>query len=367
MHGKNVEFFCANAPGKAYLAGEMSLGFADVPATSGMWGFVLICRLTQRRAVVLEMPVAYGTHSDKNMVIDLMRWAGFTVVWEGYLDPCQMVPLHRRRHYTVFWNSADAGSVGKPFRMIRLGDRGDLACNDVIWSNMPGTTLDAIRVKGASLTKLNCRELLPKYMQHRQGSALQIRLLDQSKPMPPFGASHGELLRLPWPMLRTRGLHMAILEPQPDVVRLISKWEALGAMGLPIDTILPEPESDAFAILGEGTIPAAAMVILASVIGHRHEDPMQEDELINYVDEGNHEADGLRGTYMDSHSSRPDIITLNGRMIESFPICFSMGDFLRLRWGNHSDHEWEEVDIFKKVELPEIGPLEPSENNESSE
>ena len=318
----------------------------------------------------------------------------------------------------------------------------------------------------------------------------------------------------------------------------------LKAYGFPVDTILPELETDGMALLGDATLPASALVVLGSVIAHRREDPMPEDELIGFVDEGfkensrgwerdfasycpvnrsgwtmiwnkddtagrgdagvlarriqglqenlnaltygwpqggakrpfypesvrvtyedleanpgphvlmthrvfqaysgyhdiilndedlvvkvhqdvadflqvpaaslalarvrseNPEAmnwivageifarnagkalvlvdtaipmahwlqelcelNDLKTTYLDSHGAPPDIITLNGTLVEDFPITLESGDFLRLRWDNHSDHEWEDIDIFKKFDAPAVVPpgSPPPEEDESSQ
>ena len=99
MHTKNVEVFCVSPPGKAYQAGDRSQGMADGQSTSAMWQFFMICRFTQRRSIILEIPVAFAQHKDKQTTMDIMKWAGYTAIWEGFFDPCQMVPAHKRRFY----------------------------------------------------------------------------------------------------------------------------------------------------------------------------------------------------------------------------------------------------------------------------
>ena len=43
-------------------------------------------------------------------------------------------------------------------------------------------------------------------------------------------------------------------------------------------------------------------------------------------------------------------------MLRTSLSVLSMGDFLRLRWDSHSEHEWEEVDIFKQLDGIHMAP-----------
>ncbi|CAE7413448.1 unnamed protein product [Symbiodinium sp. CCMP2592] len=513
MHDSNVEILCAAPPGAAFQAGAVSVGFDDGQKAAPIWQFFLMARLTQRRAIVLEMPPAFGSHDDKTLTVDIMKWAGYVLKWEGHIDTPEMIPAYHKKFFMIFWNGADSPSAHVPFKMLPLGQRGEMACNEAIWDHMPADHLYALQLREVDYPKVTSRELLPRTLQGKPGAAVQLRVVDQSRPLPPTTTSYGTILRAPWASLQKR------------------------------DTILPEPEADAMMLIGECTTPAQAMLVLGSVIAHRQEAPMEEDHLLRYLDEGLRQyKDGwlpwnvavpycrstwcmvmraddpgrsstgtlasrlaslqanldtltygytqgrrmplfseeirveyerffaqepppvqmthrlfeafcgyhdllldddestesvhqkiadfllipaerlvavpvrckdpsmarwivvgevissstnkalvlvdaaipqahwlpdpiqksdLATTYLDAHGSFPDIVMLNGEIVDElqWPLPALNGDFFRLRWDNHSDNEWQDVDVFKQFdEIERTLPDTPQpEDNESSE
>ena len=77
-------------------------------------------------------------------------------------------------------------------------------------------------------------------------------------------------------------------------------------------------------------------------------------------------------TYQDQHSSLPDAVEVNGILVQQWPIALTSGDYIRLRWNGHSDHEdWKDLDVFDHMEtnqedMPEPPNTPPPERAESS-
>ncbi|CAE7253684.1 unnamed protein product [Symbiodinium sp. CCMP2592] len=76
----------------------------------------------------------------------------------------------------------------------------------------------------------------------------------------------------------------------------------------------------------------------------------------------------LRMTWSPHHSGAPDVITLNGKTVPTWPVNISSGDLLVVRWDGHSEAEnAKDLDIFRKLDgRPEPPASPPREDEESS-
>ncbi|CAE7817828.1 unnamed protein product [Symbiodinium sp. CCMP2592] len=285
LHDKNVEIACASPPSMGYRATGDGAGLKDGKASVGWMQLFVVARLTQRRAFIIEALPALATHEDLELIIRIMRWAGYTTIWHGFLDAQKLVPVERKRFFMVCWNTADGASLCKPFHLMNLGPREPKQCHEALWHGMPGETLSTVKLRPVDISKVTSRELLPKYQQNIPGSPLHIRIVDQAKPMPPLLGNYRAILNTPWVTLKKKGLHLPLVFQGADI-RMLSRWELLKAFGLSGKTIMPDNEDDAHILLGQALTPAQAMVMLASVIGHRAENTLDNEDMIRYLDQG---------------------------------------------------------------------------------
>ena len=122
-----------------------------------------------------------------------------------------------------------------------------------------------------------------------------------------------------------------------------------------------DPVMERWIVVGELFANALdkALVLIDAAIPQAHWMPVPLDKV------------DLARSYLDSHGSFPDVVMLNGDLLDElqWPIVVQHGDFLKLRWDNHSDHEWQDVDVFKKFdEIDGALPDTPqSEGHESSD
>ncbi|CAE7560132.1 unnamed protein product [Symbiodinium sp. CCMP2456] len=301
IHGKNVEVACASPPSDGYKAAGDSEGLKNGKASIAWMQLFIVARLTQRRVFVIETLPGLARHDDLQVIIRIMRWAGYTTTWYGFLDSSCFVPIERKRFFLICWNTADTDSLMKPFQMMKFGPREPKQCLSAIWHMMPGELLSTVKLRPMDITKVTSRELLPKYQQNIPGSPLHIRIINQAKPAPPLLGNYRHILDTPWVTLKKRGLNLPLVF-QGAEVRMISRWELLRLFGLPATTILPDNEDDAHILLGQALTPAQAIVVLASVVGHRAEDPMDNDTMLRYLDAGLQE---LETTWCPFSNMRP--------------------------------------------------------------
>ena len=75
--------------------------------------------------------------------------------------------------------------------------------------------------------------------------------------------------------------------------------------------------------------------------------------------------ESLRITYNFQHSGQPDIITVNGNTVPTWPTNISSGDYIKLRWDGHSESENSRaLDIFKQFdEMPSPPPSPPGQGH----
>ena len=285
IHGKNVEVACASPPCLGYRATGEGDGLRDGRASVGWMQLFAIARFTQRRAFVIEALPGLATHEDLDLIIKIMRWAGYATIWHGFVDAQNLVPVERKRFFLVCWNMADEASLSRPFRLMNYGPREPKQCHDVMWRAMPGETLSTVKLRPTDISKVTSRELLPKYQQNIPGSPLHIRIVNQAKPLPPLLGNYRLILNTPWFTLKKKGLHLPLVFQGGDI-RMISRWELLKAFGFPAKTILPDNEDDAHILLGQALTPAQAIVVLLSVICHRAESTFDNEDMTRYLDHG---------------------------------------------------------------------------------
>ena len=105
--------------------------------------------------------------------------------------------------------------------------------------------------------------------------------------------------------------------------------------------------------------------------------PLILDQAIVLVDTGIPQAqwlptetalEDLRKTYYEHHASYPESVEINGHQVEHWPIVLSSGDFLRLRWNGHSDHEdWKDHMNANEEDIPPPPQTPQGEDPASSE
>ncbi|CAE7213940.1 unnamed protein product [Symbiodinium sp. CCMP2456] len=286
FHDANVEVVCASPPCSAWGNHGSNGGFKDIMGTASWWQMVMIARLTQRRAFVVEASVAFAAHEDASTFDDVMRWAGYVVVWKGTLvDADKMVAAERTRYCMVYWNSADYPSAGLPFHMLNIGDRPKVPFAEAMWKNMPPEVWQATQIKPEQMAKITSRELLPIHQRRLPGSALHLRVVNPTKPLPGIPSAYHRVLDMPWPTLMKRGMYLPLVVKQGNL-RLLNMWEVLKAIGLHGEMILPEPQDDATTLLAQALPPALALQVLGAVLAHRHEAFVSDDQLLRYLEAG---------------------------------------------------------------------------------
>ena len=284
VHEKNIEIICASPPVYPFLAdGD---GLAGGKKALSWWQMFLLLRLTQRRVFILETLPRAAHHEDMKLIMDILRWCGYRCVWKGFIGASQHAAVERNRYCLIFWNTADHPAAGAFFKMVKVPSQNPMACHGSMWSNMPDEVEENLTIQGANFTKITSRDLLPQWQRRLPGSAFDIRLVDQSVPLPMVPSNYGSALDLPWYILQKKGLYLPVMPVGRYGARLISKWETLRCFGFPHRTILPGFEEDAYLVLADSLTPSQALYILVSVLGHRSEDPMGNDEMARFFLEG---------------------------------------------------------------------------------
>ncbi|CAE7853741.1 unnamed protein product, partial [Symbiodinium microadriaticum] len=283
LHSTNTEFVCSSPPCGAYLASGLAPGLQDAKATVGWLQMILVMRFLQRRALIIEALPGFAKHEDFQTIRSLLVWAGYRIIWHGFISATGLMPAEQQRFFMVAWNAADTPSVGMPFRMMQYGPRQSLPCEPILWKNMPGEVLTTVKLVGTDITKVTSRELLPKYLQPQVGSPIHIRLVNQQKPLPLIPGNYRVNLQQPWVILKKRGLHIPLLYQGADI-RVLSKWEILRAYGFGPEYILPDNEEDALAPLGQCLMLCLAVVVLGSALAHRQEEDLSNQDLVRYLD-----------------------------------------------------------------------------------
>eukprot|EP00439_Symbiodinium_sp_Y106_P016915 s8799_g2.t1 len=283
LHKTNTEVVCASPPCGAYTASSNAPGLQDAKATVAWFQMILVMRFLQRRVFVIESLPALAKHEDFKTFKNLFAWAGYNMVWSGLVDPVGLMPAEQKRLFMVLWNAADHPSAGAPFRLMQVPSRPDIPCKDSLWIRMPGEVLNTVKLSRNEITKVTSRELLPWYLQQREGSPIHLRCLNQGKPLPLLPGNYRTSLELPWMILKRKGLYVPLLYHGGDI-RVLSKWEILRAYGFPHDFIMPDNEKDSLMLLGQCLMPCPALIVLASVLGHRQEDRLTNDDMLPYLD-----------------------------------------------------------------------------------
>ena len=283
LHKTNTEVVCASPPCGAYTASSNAPGLQDAKATVAWFQMILVMRFLQRRVFVIESLPALAKHEDFKTFKNLFAWAGYNMVWSGLVDPVGLMPAEQKRLFMVLWNAADHPSAGAPFRLMQVPSRPDIPCKDSLWIRMPGEVLNTVKLSRNEITKVTSRELLPWYLQQREGSPIHLRCLNQGKPLPLLPGNYRTSLELPWMILKRKGLYVPLLYHGGDI-RVLSKWEILRAYGFPHDFIMPDNEKDSLMLLGQCLMPCPALIVLASVLGHRQEDRLTNDDMLRYLD-----------------------------------------------------------------------------------
>ncbi|CAE6945510.1 unnamed protein product [Symbiodinium sp. CCMP2592] len=283
LHGTDTEIMCCSLPCQAFAASTNAPGFQDVKNTVAWFQFFLVARFLQRRAIILETLPGFARHKDYKLVVELLKWAGYKVVWAGFLDSHGMVPAERQRFFVIAWNNADMPSAGTPFRMMKINDRDPIPCRNSLWDMMPAEVLSTVKLSDKEISLVSSRELLPWYLKERVGSPIHIRMVDKAKPLPIVHMNFRHCFDQSWMVLKKKGIHIPLLYQGGDV-RTLSTWELARAFGFPQQTILPDNEEDASTLLGQCLLPCQALVVLASTIAHRQEDMIQADALDRYLE-----------------------------------------------------------------------------------
>ena len=282
----HVEALCASPPCQPFSAMGKGEGLEDKVNATGWFQLFYVARLLQRRILLIENVVGLLSHKHFALIEKLLRWAGYTIVWKGKIDPSQYVPADRMRIFIVAWNNADLDGVYKNFKMVAPFSNGAKICNDALWKNMSPEMVDELRLTFAQTSKAASRDLLPDWLRNQPGNVLDKRKVHTGLPLPPITTKYRTLIDSPWLTLRKHGLCLPLWGVEHPGVRFLSKWEVAKAFGFAADVILPEPEEDAFLLLGNSLLPCQAMIVLGSALEHRPGDPMGAEEIRAFITDG---------------------------------------------------------------------------------
>ena len=229
---------------------------------------IQVCKILRPSFIGIEQVAGFAGHEHKWVILDLLRWAGFSVQWCKTVDAAGQSPVTRSRWLCI---------------AKRIADEGVLATNFQFWTPMSECVPDSygsvmpfglfaqdprLDLTCEAREKASRHDLLPppKRRLVEPGKTLLSRCYDDHTKLPTFMAAYGHQHAISEELLKHRGLMSHFHLTVNGAVKLWHPIEVLFLHGAFGDQLVSNDWQVAFSQLGNQIMTVHALLVLANIV-----------------------------------------------------------------------------------------------------